>query len=333
MFLSFIIPVYNVENYLDDCLVSILRQGISSELFEIVCVNDGSTDGSLGILRQYEKEYLNVKVIDQPNGGVCKARNAGLLAAKGDYIWYMDSDDMIREGCLAELKDILMREKCDRLVVGNCDCTENGEHILSEKGYTAWEKSVVWRNIFRRRFLLDRDLLFHYPELTFGEDALYMYEVCRQQPTRAEWKAQVYIHRVRPGSLSTEMSPETRDRRIRCAIREAEIMKGYCEQDSIVDAETANRFMAFWLGGLFSIAQMPRKTADIYLRELKKVGLYPYKKPKECTTDHCPEITRTGLIGKILHYLYVNLGRPWCYWAMRSYFAAARIKNGRIKEN
>lgn len=333
MFLSIVIPVYNTEKYLDECLLSILGQDIPGDTYEVICVNDGSTDRSLEILRRYEKDYPNVTVIDRPNGGVCEARNAGLLAARGEYIWYVDSDDMLRENCLPELGASLGQTKCDRLVVGSSNCTEDGKRIPAEKGYTPWENSVVWRNIFHRAFLLERNLMFHYPELTFGEDALYIYEIRRHLPACSEWKEQVYIHRNRPGSLSTETSAEIQDRRLRSTIREAEIMKAYCEQDDVPETETANRFMSFWLGCLYAIAQMPRKTAKIYLWELKKVGLYPCRKPKACTTDHCPDITRTDIVGKVLHYLYVNLGRRWCYWAMRAYFAMSRIKNEMFKEH
>lgn len=88
MFLSFIIPVYNTEAYLEECLQSILNQDIPANDYELVCINDGLKDGSLDILRRYKRTYPNITVIDQENGCVCRARNTGLRAAKGEYIWY-----------------------------------------------------------------------------------------------------------------------------------------------------------------------------------------------------------------------------------------------------
>ncbi len=101
--LSVIIPVYNAEKYLCECLDGVVGQTYSS--LEIICVNDGSTDGSLEILRRYEALDSRVKVIDKPNGGVSSARNAGLDIACGKYVGFVDSDDMP----LPEMYDFLMR--------------------------------------------------------------------------------------------------------------------------------------------------------------------------------------------------------------------------------
>lgn len=92
MFLSFIIPVYNTERYLDVCISSLLHQDLPHSDYEIICINDGSTDHSLDIMKKWESEAENVVVIDQRNAGVCTARNTGLDKAVGDYIWFIDSE-------------------------------------------------------------------------------------------------------------------------------------------------------------------------------------------------------------------------------------------------
>ncbi|MBQ6067381.1 MAG: glycosyltransferase [Clostridia bacterium] len=89
--ISVIVPVYNMEQYLRECLDSILGQTLRE--IEVVVINDGSTDGSLTILREYEKKDGRVRVIDKPNEGVGKARNDGLKAAAGEFVAFMDSDD------------------------------------------------------------------------------------------------------------------------------------------------------------------------------------------------------------------------------------------------
>jgi len=104
MFLSFIVPVYNAEIYLPDCLNSLLRQDIPHSDYEIICINDGSKDKSLAVMQDYQARFPNIQIIDKENGGVTTARNAGLAAAMGDYIWFVDSDDFIKENVLLHLR-------------------------------------------------------------------------------------------------------------------------------------------------------------------------------------------------------------------------------------
>ena len=137
MFLSFIIPVYNVEKYVAECLDSLLDQDIPQEDYEILCINDGSTDGSLAILREYEAKYANIRVIDKENGGVSSARNVGIEAAKGDYVWMADSDDLIAHHILAYLRDAAEDGSPDIIDFGAYhfydDLTEEEEALLCER--------------------------------------------------------------------------------------------------------------------------------------------------------------------------------------------------------
>ncbi len=105
MELSIIIPVYNSEAYLKKCLESCLRQlNVKSSCYEIIVINDGSTDASNEIIKQYKANYPNlIKAIFQPNKGVSAARNVGIKMAKGDYIWFVDSDDWISKDAVAEI--------------------------------------------------------------------------------------------------------------------------------------------------------------------------------------------------------------------------------------
>lgn len=91
--ISIIIPVYNVEKYLTECLESVIKQTYKN--IEIICINDGSTDGSLKILNIYAQNDNRIKIIDMKNGGLSSARNAGIKAVTGEYIMFVDSDDWI----------------------------------------------------------------------------------------------------------------------------------------------------------------------------------------------------------------------------------------------
>lgn len=103
MKLSIIIPVFNVEKYLEKCLKSCLNQDILSTDYEIIVVNDGSSDSSLVIADRIASNVTNIKVISQANKGLSAARNIGLENAKGRYVWFVDSDDWIENNCLVSL--------------------------------------------------------------------------------------------------------------------------------------------------------------------------------------------------------------------------------------
>ena len=91
--ISIIVPVYNSEKYLDECLRSIQKQSYSN--FEVICVNDGSPDNSADICQRFVDKDKRFRLINQENGGVSSARNRALKEAKGEYVCFVDSDDVI----------------------------------------------------------------------------------------------------------------------------------------------------------------------------------------------------------------------------------------------
>lgn len=105
--LSIIIPVYNVEKYIEKCLLSCVEQDISHADYEIIVINDGTPDNSLSIVKHIAKKYSNIVVINQVNQGLSSARNKGMKYAEGEYIWFVDSDDYIEENCLGRIASYL----------------------------------------------------------------------------------------------------------------------------------------------------------------------------------------------------------------------------------
>ena len=116
---SVVIPVYNVEKYLGECLDSVLRQTFKD--LEIICVDDGSTDSSPKILAEYAAKDARIKIITQSNAGLSAARNAGMDAANGKYIYFLDSDDYITDDAMERCVEICERDGLDQLVFG-CRC-------------------------------------------------------------------------------------------------------------------------------------------------------------------------------------------------------------------
>lgn len=103
MKLSIIIPVYNVEAFVGRCIESCLRQDLSPSEYELLIVNDGSQDGSMNVVRQYAQECDNIRIIEQENAGPSVARNKGVQEARGEYVWFIDSDDDISANVLKTL--------------------------------------------------------------------------------------------------------------------------------------------------------------------------------------------------------------------------------------
>lgn len=114
--LTVVVPVYNVEKYLDECLSSVAAQDFGD--FEVVCVNDGSTDGSREILSAWERRDARVRVVDQRNGGLSSARNAGIRAARGDYVSFLAADDRYLPGVCGCIVSALDQTAPDVLVFG-----------------------------------------------------------------------------------------------------------------------------------------------------------------------------------------------------------------------
>ena len=179
MLLSIIIPVYNVEAFVEKCIRSCESQDIPHSEYEIICVNDGSKDRSLSIIKRLSREFTNIIIIDQPNGGLSAARNSGMKKATGDYYMFVDSDDWIAENCLGLLTKKLLKEKPDVLAlcaanVYGTECKRRFSYIneVPQKGKDFLKNLrspcapfSIWSSVF----LSKNDLFFY--EGIFHEDS------------------------------------------------------------------------------------------------------------------------------------------------------------------
>lgn len=194
--ISVIVPVYNTKRYLGQCLDSILRQ--TFEDIEVICVDDGSTDASSRILDDYAAVSSRIKVIHKTNGGLVSARKAGLKAAAGEYIGYVDSDDWIEPDMYEKLLAALADENADIAMCGRYEDTGDSSRKvchgfpagrydkqgLKEKIYPGmivndafFEWGIfpgVWDKLFRRE-CLERFQMAVDERLTMGEDAVCTY--------------------------------------------------------------------------------------------------------------------------------------------------------------
>lgn len=169
--LSLIIPVYNVEKYLERCLESCVRQDLPLDEYEIIIINDGTKDNSLSIAERFKTEYNNITIYSQENKGLSAARNKGLSLAKGEYVWFIDSDDWIEENCIAEVVNHCYTKELDILLICSADYIENlpvrsfnntdfgilpGKEIMKSLDF----QICVPFHIFKRDFLVSNSLVF-----------------------------------------------------------------------------------------------------------------------------------------------------------------------------
>lgn len=155
MRLSIILPTFNVEKFIERCLISCLNQDIPLAEYEIIIVNDGSPDGSRDIAAKYVKEYDNIRIVDRQNGGLSAARNTGLNVAKGEYIWFVDPDDWLDYNCLSRLLERLDSNKLDAIWVSWRRIDESGHRLEQFKDARRSENTEIMNGIeFMQNVLL-----------------------------------------------------------------------------------------------------------------------------------------------------------------------------------
>ena len=190
--LSIIIPVYNTEEYLPRCLNSCLEQDLPANEYEIIAINDGSSDNSLQILNAYALKYPNIRVINQENRGLGATRNRGLNLAIGEYIWFVDSDDWVLENCLLDIY-----ENCK-----DVDILETDRAYLY-KDHVVYINIAKWTGvpgyIFNREFLIKNKLIFR--ENIYFEDSEFTPRVLYLSNKTVLYKKAIYYYYQRTGSI------------------------------------------------------------------------------------------------------------------------------------
>lgn len=223
MKLSIVIPAYNVEQYIGNCLDSIFNQQIEKDLLEVIVVNDGSKDGTEDIIKKYANKHSNLIYIFQENQGQSVARNVGLKKATGDLIWYVDSDDATTENSIQTIfsffekyphADFLTFDRIHYNMAngtksyckswgGRKSSKDTYEKLLN--GFKANEvlvASVPWFHVFKRDFLIHNNLFFT-PKLLNEDDELRMRLFFFTKEVRYIPFAHYIYSAMRPGSLTT----------------------------------------------------------------------------------------------------------------------------------
>jgi glycosyltransferase involved in cell wall biosynthesis len=136
MLLSVIIPVYNVEKYVEKCILSVINNNLKSEDYEIFVVEDESPDGSVAIVNKLMARYPQIKLFSQKNKGLGGARNTGILNASGKYVLFLDADDYLKENTLKNIITFAIENKLDILEFGAIGVSEKGDEVYKNSKST-----------------------------------------------------------------------------------------------------------------------------------------------------------------------------------------------------
>lgn len=216
--ISIIVPVFNVSEYIDECLASIATQDY--ENLEVIFVDDCGTDDSIAKIESSEffKAHDNWKIIrHEHNKGLSGARNTGLREATGEYVYFLDSDDTISNDCISSLAKELEKEPYE-MVVGNYKASNGDESMLQIGDIALKDEDVLhtyaegkwyvmaWNKLCDRKFLIDNDLFFE--EGLNHEDVIWTFKLACKARNIYISSAETYYYRVRQSSIMTSMSIE-----------------------------------------------------------------------------------------------------------------------------
>jgi glycosyltransferase involved in cell wall biosynthesis len=217
--LSFIIPCFNAEKYLAECLDSIYQQDIAENEYEVICVNDGSTDYTRAIILDYQQRHSTLQLIDlkeKRNSG--EARNTGLDYATGEFIWFVDADDKIKPNVLAKLMHICSENKLDELLFNFDAIDEQGNQLEVKDLFSDTEVmnginyvqkyfknrlselSIIWRQIYRTKYLKQNNIRF--PAFTMGEDGPFAWKSLLLGERVCSVKDTFYLYRRHLNSIT-----------------------------------------------------------------------------------------------------------------------------------
>lgn len=257
MKISVIIPVYNVEKYLPECIDSVLRQ--TYEDYEIILVDDGSKDSSGEICDRYASGDSRICVFHKENGGLSDARNYGLSKITGDCVLFLDSDDFLSETALEDTICLIEKEKCDFVFFDALSFNDENrnysikQNYIRKNDYPAADGLTVLLNqlkhkeyhsqvcmmLFRREFLEKNKLTF-YNDLLY-EDMLFTFQTFCKSEKVAYLKKALYHRRYRSGSIV--MSKPQKKNFVSAKTVFEEVCR-FAEKQKITDSATAKLYCA-----------------------------------------------------------------------------------------
>ena len=277
---SIIIPVYNVQEYLATCLDSVIKQTIKEK--EIIIVNDGSTDGCYEILTKYKKEFPELIIINQENRGISETRNAGLRAATGEFVAFVDSDDFIEVNMFEKMYSVAKRENvdvviCDYILYNDITDKQKSNENISDKEIIAKcisdkyiiegidkeghidkiealkmfllndIKAYVWNKLHKRELFTENNILF--PDFKVCEDTPVGFLLLAGSNKIYSMGEPLYYYRQREASLTKIFSIKAMEDMLEGCY----IMRDYLEKNPLLYEKLIHYYRIYMIKTLWVI--------------------------------------------------------------------------------
>lgn len=298
---SIIVPVYNMEQYLTQCMDSVVRQTLNE--IEIIIVNDGSTDSSLKICEDYKQKDPRIKLINKENGGLSSARNAGMKIATGEYIGFVDSDDFIKENMFEILYERAKTNDADIVICNSYLYDQHGaeelkpawvNEYIQDKIYTTFEERqdllypcLAWLKIYRNSFLTKYNLSF--AEGIIFEDNPWNMKILSHANKIVGIRDFLYFYRDRTDSIMSSLKRDSQNnKKIFDILKIIELELEFLENNQF-NSEWNEICEAYIISlGLNHFNRVFKESKNDFFYQLKI--LFQRIKPSKLLRKHCPKL-------------------------------------------
>lgn len=301
--ISFCLPLYNVKKYAYDCIMSIIQQDILVDEYEIICIDDSSTDGSYELVQDIASKYAQIRVFkNDVNMGVSYTRNKCIQLAEGDYIWFVDPDDMLYPGVVSGFIDCIKKTgekviRCNYIKAPEEATLNNyvkksgplffeamnykdGYINIADDGERAY---MLWGGVYNRRFLIENSLFLD-ENMVVQEDVMFAFEISLVLDTVQKTNQPCYIYRQRKTSVMHNKSDDRMKKYYISMVKMLDTYVNHLTNGEYKDKEYLETRIQFVKESSAKYLLFIPDTQYVkeQLKLLKDKGYYPYKMRKEC---------------------------------------------------